>query len=257
MIVPVSYLQTDPRWSNNNYSTAGEQTTIGKSGGGPTCMAMVIASLKDKSITPANTAAWSLANGYKARNQGTYYSYFKPQGAAFDIKVAQVNASNIYGNRAHPAHDKPLEAIKSGDWVICCMGKGNWTSSGHYILWYGMDGDKALINDPNSTAASRIRAKLSLLQSQVKYYWVVTIPANMKGDKDMTMSQEEFNQLFHNMIVQLREQPPQEWSEEDRQWAESMGLITGNENGEKQYRDYVTREQLTVFMHRLFSLFKG
>ena len=252
MIVPASYLQTDPRWSNNNYSTAGEQTTIGKSGCGPTCMAMVIATLKDKRVTPEDTAAWSRANGYKARNQGTYYSYFKPQGEVCDIKVAQVNTSNIYGNMAHQAHDKALEAIKSGNWVICCMGKGNWTSSGHYILWYGMEGSKALINDPNSSKPSRIRAELSLLQSQVKYYWIVTVP---KEGEEVT--QEQFNEFFHNMIVQLRKQPPQDWSEEDRTWAESMGLITGNENGEKQYRDYVTREQLTVFMHRLFSLFKG
>ena len=32
---PVSYLQTDPRWSAKDYSARGEKTTIGASGCGP------------------------------------------------------------------------------------------------------------------------------------------------------------------------------------------------------------------------------
>ena len=38
---PVSYLQTDPRWSAKDYSARGEKTTIGASGCGPTAMSMV------------------------------------------------------------------------------------------------------------------------------------------------------------------------------------------------------------------------
>ena len=41
---PVSYLQTDPRWSSQDYSARGEKTSIGASGCGPTAVAMVLAS---------------------------------------------------------------------------------------------------------------------------------------------------------------------------------------------------------------------
>ena len=63
---PVSYLQTDPRWQALDYSAAGERTTIGASGCGPTAMAMVLATWADPSVTPATECAWALAHGYKA-----------------------------------------------------------------------------------------------------------------------------------------------------------------------------------------------
>lgn len=176
MIKPVSYLQTDLRWKDIDYSAAGESTTIGKSGCGPSCMAMVIASLKDKKVTPKETSAWALKKGYKAKNQGTYYTYFTPQGKEYGIEVERVNTSNIYGDMSSSAHNKALNAIKNGDWVICCMGKGSWTSSGHFILWYGLDGLNALINDPNNTKPERLKASVNLLQSQVKYYFIVKVP---------------------------------------------------------------------------------
>lgn len=176
---PISYLQTDSKWANIDYSTKGEKTTIGKSGCGPSCMAMVIATLKNKTITPKDTCEWALSHGFKAPNQGTYYSYFAPQGKAYDIPVAQLNGSSLYGKInqwAKDYHTKALAEIKNGNMVICCMGKGNWTSSGHFILWYGLDkSEKALINDPNSIKDARICGDLSLLQNQVKYYFVVNV----------------------------------------------------------------------------------
>ena len=180
---PVSYLQTDARWANTDYSASEETTTIGKSGCGPSCMAMVIATLKDKDITPKETCAWALKNGYKAPNQGTYYSYFVPQGETYGIPVERTNSVNLYGVSSAitaETHQKVLNAVKSGNWAICCMGKGNWTSSGHYILWYGVEGKNALINDPNSTRGGRTKAALTLLQSQVKYYWVIEVPGHIE-----------------------------------------------------------------------------
>lgn len=67
---PVSYLQTDPRWSSRDYSARGEKTTIGASGCGPTAMAMVLATWADPQVTPATECAWALAHGYKAPARG-------------------------------------------------------------------------------------------------------------------------------------------------------------------------------------------
>ena len=79
MVQPIYYMQTDSRWKNHNYSASGEKKTIGSSGCGVACSAMVIATLKDKNVTPVHTAEWSMTHGYKALNQGTYYTYFVPQ----------------------------------------------------------------------------------------------------------------------------------------------------------------------------------
>ena len=67
---PVSYLQTDPRWSAKDYSARGGKTTIGASGCGPTAMAMVLATWADPQVTPATECAWALAHGYKAPARG-------------------------------------------------------------------------------------------------------------------------------------------------------------------------------------------
>ncbi|MCI8284257.1 MAG: hypothetical protein HFE90_03175 [Firmicutes bacterium] len=188
MKIPIKYLQTDIRWGGNDYSAPGEKTTIAKSGCGPTCVAMILATLIDYNITPADTCWWAKQNGYKACKQGTYYSYIKAHLKLYGINAEQVNNTNIYGKStqtANNAHAKALEAIKSGKWVICCMGPGNWTSSGHFILWYGIDKNDVLIRDPNSIKQGRIRNKLSLLQQQVKYYWIIDIEAEEKEDDEM------------------------------------------------------------------------
>lgn len=173
---PIKYLQTDSRWGSLDYSAEGETTTIAKSGCGPTCAAMVIASLKDKSITPKETVAWSKKHGYKAKNQGTYYTYFMPQLAAYGIESRRVNLTNIYkktGARVNLIHAEIEQALKSGKWVIACMGKGIWTSSGHFVLAYKTKDEKIYINDPASAKAMRECNSLSVWQSQVKYYWII------------------------------------------------------------------------------------
>ena len=173
---PVSYMQTDKRWKSKKYATTGESSTIGSAGCGPTCAAMVIAEYVNPNITPVETAQWSMKNKFKAYKQGTYYTYFKAQGAAYGLNWEQLNPSSVYGKTTSSYHSKALEAIKNGDYVICCMGKGNWTSSGHFVLWYGIDGNYALINDPNSTKSSRIKGNYNTFKSQVKYYFICHRP---------------------------------------------------------------------------------
>ncbi|MHC1723297.1 MAG: C39 family peptidase [Aminipila sp.] len=199
---PISYLQTDKRWADIDYSAKGESTTIGKSGCGPSCMAMVIASLKDSTVTPKETCAWAQNNGYKALNQGTYYSYFVPAGAAYGINIIKVNKTNVYGVKStavREANEKVITALKSGNWVIACMGKGNWTQSGHYVLAYSVEENKVLINDPGSTKAGRIRADIELWQSQVKYYWIVEVGSSNEEEEAVVVRYEKLKDIPNNV----------------------------------------------------------
>ncbi len=182
---PILYMQSDPKWASHDYSAAGESTTIKAEGCGITCAAMVIATLADKNVTPITTAEWSKKNGYKAKGQGTYYSYFKPQGAAYGIEITMLNSTNIYGSPDSKYHDMEREGIENGDLVIACMGKGNWTTSGHYVLLYGLEGGRAQINDPWSNKRAQTNAHFNLFKSQVKFYWVVKVPDEFKEDNDV------------------------------------------------------------------------
>lgn len=139
---------------------------------------MVIATLKDKNVTPVTTAEWSMAHGYKALNQGTYYTYFVPQFKQYGITCRQLNSSNLYGKSSSSAHTEALNALKNGNWVIAVMGKGHWTSAGHFILLYKYENGYVYINDPASTKADRIKNTWDLFATQVKYMWVIDVPKN-------------------------------------------------------------------------------
>ena len=184
---PVSYLQTDPRWANKDYSAKGESTTIARSGCGPTCAAMLIETITGKTYTPADACAWALKKGYKAPNQGTYYSYFTPQFKAFGIDCQQLNWNNVYGKPTDPVHKKAFDLLKQGYYLIAVMGKGTWTSNGHYIVVWWEDG-KVRINDPNSTRSDRLNGDLATFKKQVKYYWAIDAREHntQEEDDDMT-----------------------------------------------------------------------
>ena len=94
-----------------------------------------------------------------------------------------LNSTSCYHNVDSEVHNNALNAIKNGDWVIACMGKGNWTTSGHYILWYGLQNNNVLINDPWSIKPQQTNAPYSLFKNEVKYYWVITVPKKFKEDE--------------------------------------------------------------------------
>ena len=326
---PVIYYQTDPRWANISYSTKGEYTTIKGSGCGPTSAAMILATWADKKVTPATECAWALKNGYKAYKSGTYYSYFVPAFKRYGLKCTWLSSTNIYGNAASPLHAQAKAAVDRGDLVIACMGKGNWTSSGHYIVVWKIEGNTVFINDPASTKPARIRGDYSVFKKQVKYYWVITNPGTtpktediksvdyyvkINSDdgflnirtgagthytkngsyknneivhitkisasnwgytdkgwihlnytkkltedemEDLEMTQEKFNEMMNNwMIEQAKREDVEKYSVNSRAWAESNGLIQGDEKGRKMYKKLLTREEFIEVLYRFLNLIK-
>lgn len=199
---PVSYLQTDPAWKNQPYAAAGESTTIGGSGCGPTSMAMVLATWCDKNVTPLTECRWAAAHGYKAKGQGTYYSYFVPAARRYGLTCRQLNGASIYGNAASPHHATAKAALDRGDLVIACMGPGTWTTGGHYVLVYMIAGNVICINDPASTKPARTMGNYAVFRRQVKYYWVITAPQK----KEETMSNLEIEALIESTVQARLEQ---------------------------------------------------
>lgn len=201
---PVLYYQTDVRWRYNDYSAPGEKTTIGASGCGPTSMAMILATWADKSITPATECRWALQHGYKCPHSGTYYGYFVPAASRYGLTCERLNTASIYGNKTSTLHKKIVEALKNGDLVIACMGKGTWTSSGHYIVAYWVDEAKNLIyiNDPASSRAERVMGNYNTFKSQVKYYWVVHKPKTVKKEEpDMSMTETDVRKIVREELA--------------------------------------------------------
>ena len=246
---PVSYLQTDSRWAKWPYSNYNENTNIGASGCGPTAMAMVIATWVDPSVTPVTTCQWSLDHGYKATGNGTYQSYFVPQAAAYGLECYRVNTSSIqYMSSANAAkyHQEAHDAVDEGHLVICLMGKGLWTSSGHFILWYSNDGDDVLINDPASTKAARLRNTFAKLKSEVRYYWVVKVPKEV-----ISMTNSEVEKLISEKISAAAVGGttgtiPSDYARDGWFSACMKGCFDGSNP-----KRFITREQVAVVLNRL------
>ena len=169
---PVSYLQTDARWKSKPYRVTGEQSTIGSAGCGPSCAAMVISTLTGKTVTPVDTCDWSIRHGYKALNQGTYYSYFVPQLKAYGIQCKQMLWSRILNQPQHSIHEQVKRYLSQGYYVIALMGPGTWTKSGHFVLVWDWD-SKVRINDPASTRAERLNGDPDTFRREVRNYWLV------------------------------------------------------------------------------------
>ena len=169
---PVSYLQNDARWKAKPYRVTGEQSTIGSAGCGPSCAAMVISTLTGKTVTPVDTCDWSMKHGYKALNQGTYYSYFVPQLKAYGIQCKQLLGSRILNQPQHPIHEQVKQYLSHGYYVIALMGPGTWTKSGHFVLVWGWD-TKVRICDPASVRAERMNGDPDTFRREVRMYWLV------------------------------------------------------------------------------------
>lgn len=196
---PVSYLQTDARWKNVLYAAAGESSTIGGSGCGPTAMAMVLATWADPKVTPLTECKWAQAHGYKAKGAGTWHSYFAAAAARYGLTSRMLNGASIYGNANSMYHDIAKEALARGDLVIACMGPGTWTRGGHFVLVWDIVGNVVYINDPASRKPERTRGNYAVFRRQVKYYHVITRPAHIPGKED-EMSEAEIRKIVDKAI---------------------------------------------------------
>lgn len=253
---PVSYLQTDPRWKNIPYAVKGEGTTIGGSGCGPTSMAMVLATWCDPKVTPATECAWALKNGYKAYQQGTYYSYFVPAAKRYGLICTQVNSASIYGNANHKAHGIAKGAVDSGDLVIACMGKGLWTSSGHFVLVWKIEGNMIYINDPASTKMARTHGNYLVFKKEVKYYWIIrkpiTAPKEKPKEDEFPMDKTEAKNYIKSEVADqlgiLKDEKftadnadEPKWSQLEGWWqkATDMGIVDGTQPERPAKRDEI------------------
>ena len=155
----VEYYKED--YANDSY---GNGTTIASAGSGPTAMAMVVATLTDKEITPVDAANWSLEHGYRCYGNGTYWTYFDAYAQENGLSCTQ---SNINGNSI-------MSSLQSGDPVIVAVGPGEYTDNGHFVVLTGLTDDgKVSIIDPNSRTKSSSTYDLDLFLREGTQQWTI------------------------------------------------------------------------------------
>ncbi len=155
-------LQWDPRWGYRSY---GSDSYIGVSGCGPTCLAMVLYYLTgDETFTPDRIAEYALENGYYVEGTGTAWALIKDFPRFYGIRVTEPEVSEYALRRE----------LDEGSILICAMGKGDFTTAGHFIVIYGYDQDGFKVNDPNCVARSRKRWAFHEIRGQIKSVWALS-----------------------------------------------------------------------------------
>lgn len=133
----IYYNQMDNRWKNHPYPAypGYENKTIGTSGCGPACAAMVVSSAKE--------IIYPDAMGDIAREQG----FRIPGGTSDDLFWYIAERWGIEIEQLHSSYDA-FDRCKDGWFVIMACGEGLWTTGGHFIVAVGTEGDKIEIFDP-------------------------------------------------------------------------------------------------------------
>lgn len=142
-VAPVTYFcQSDEEWAGQLYGT----DPIGPYGCGPTAMAMAVASLTDADTDPAKMAAWAVEHGYWAKRSGSYHSIVQGTARGFGLEAEAVTDRTV---------DELYDLLSSGHMMVALMGKGHFTTGGHFILLRGMTlSGEILVADPNSLERS-------------------------------------------------------------------------------------------------------
>ena len=132
-------------WKNYRYSNGGSNT-MGKSGCGPTSMAMVLSSL-GYNINPNVAADWSADHNY--HYDGTSEKYFTAYAKELGVNSRALGKSS----------KNIAEALSNNELVILHVGPGSlkFTGNGHYMVAraYDANTNKVLIADPNKKTNNR------------------------------------------------------------------------------------------------------
>lgn len=152
-------MQWDERWGYDEY--AGD--VLGLTGCGPTCLSMVAIYLTgNDTMNPKWMSDFSSRYGFYEEGNGTRWALMS-EGAA----ILGLNAKEIPLNK-----ERMIDNLQTGNPIICILGPGDFTDSGHFIVLTGYRDGGFTINDPNSRVNSEKIWTFEELQYQIRNLWV-------------------------------------------------------------------------------------
>ena len=152
-------LQWDARWGYSDYGGS----MMGLSGCGPTCLSMVcLYLLGDTRYDPLWLAQFSEKNGWRVPGAGSSWELISQGGPRLGLQVSELPLDK----------NRILRELRVGHPIVCAMGPGDFTSTGHFILLTGCDDTGLLqVNDPNSPRRSAVLWDFEEIKSQFRNLW--------------------------------------------------------------------------------------
>ena len=152
------FMQWDTRWGYEEYAGS----LMGLSGCGPVCLSMVaVYLLEDLSLDPLCVARFSEDNGYAEKDNGTKWTLMSKGAEELGLR-----------SRELPLHKQTMiDVLDSGKPIICIMGAGDFTSSGHFIVITDYSDEGFSVLDPNSVSRSQQKWTYERIESQIRNLW--------------------------------------------------------------------------------------
>lgn len=155
-------LQWDVLWGYEKYGSS----YLAVTGCGPTCLAMVGYYLTgDETMTPDKIAAFAQKEGYYASGYGSSWKLISEGAGKLGLAAKELPL----------VKKKIVTALESGNPVILALGKGDFTSSGHYIVLTGVEDGAFRVNDPNSRIRSQKLWTYEELEHQIRNIWAISL----------------------------------------------------------------------------------
>lgn len=153
------FLQWDERWG---YTWYGDDY-MAVTGCGPTCLSMVCCGLSgDASWNPYRVALLAEEEGYYVDGSGSSWSIMTEFASEMGLMVSEVSFDE----------ESILSELQQGRPIICVMGPGDFTTTGHFIVLVGVDDrGEIMIRDPNSKKNSNKTWALEDLMPQIRNLW--------------------------------------------------------------------------------------
>ena len=154
------FLQWDQQWGYIPYGSG----AAGLTGCGPVCLSMAAYYITgDPAMSPDRIIQFALDNGYSVPGDGTSWTLISEGGVKLGLDVTEIPLveSRIYAN------------LEAGNPIICVMGPGDFTTSGHYIVMVGLEDGMIRVNDPNSIANSQKLWSYDDISNQIRNLWVI------------------------------------------------------------------------------------
>ena len=135
---------------------------MARSGCGPTALSMAIIGLTGNTdADPWTLAQYAEEHHYNVPDNGTSWAFIPEAGAAFGLR-SQVLAAGESSIR---------QELESGRLVLCCVGPGDFTDTGHFLLVTGMENGMYRVHDPNSPTNTAQLWTYDRIVSQIRGLW--------------------------------------------------------------------------------------
>lgn len=154
------FLQWDRQWGCMEYG--GKPAAL--TGCGPVCLSMAAYYLTgDEAFSPDNMIEFAKKGGYYSPGSGSSWTLISEGGVKLGFDVTEIPL----------VKKRILDNLEAGNPIICAMGQGDFTSSGHFIVLVGVEDGLLRVNDPNSIANSEKLWAFEDIEDQFRNLWVI------------------------------------------------------------------------------------